>query len=109
MERRVPKCSQIAARFIANATDKHLVVGPVLDKRYVVCGADTDGFWNVVIEGDEANQADLLLDIMQRNRGFVVQVCADQLDAAEMCRELWPCDRTNEIAESIRASRSTKN
>ena len=101
--------AELAARFIFNATDRQLVVGPVLEGRFVVCGADADGFWNVVLFGNENNQADLVLEISLRSQGFVIQVCADQLDAAEMCFALWPCDRTNEIAETIRASRSTKN
>lgn len=103
------KLTQLAARFIARATEKHLVVGPVLDSMFVVVGAGKDGFWCDIIEADEASQANLILEITLRSRGFVIQVCADQLDAAEMCFALWPCDRINEIAESIRASRSVRH
>ena len=100
---------KLAALIIAHAADKNLVVGPVLDGRFIVAGADGQGFWCEVVEGDANDLAQLVLEIMLRSKGFVTQVMEDQLDAAEMCRKLWPCDRTNRIAESVGASRSTQH
>jgi hypothetical protein len=98
-----------AERFIARSADKKLVLGPVLCGQFVVAGADARGFWCELVEGDTNDLANLALEIMLRSKGFTMQVMEDQFDAAEMCRKLWPCDRTNRIAESVRASRSVKH
>ncbi len=102
-----------AARFIANATDKFLVIGPVVERAkfsrrpyFIVAGADEDGFWVEAVHVEsESDQTALLLELAQTSEGFVMEVHADELQAAEACRGLWPCDRTIAIAAGIRAER----
>jgi hypothetical protein len=103
------KVREFAARLMRNATDKTLVFGPVLDARFVVCGCDEGGPWIHVIHGDEKVQTEVLWEIMQHAHEFLVEVHADQLECAEACFKLWPCDRTERIVDSVRAGRATRH